>query len=125
MGAANAGCSVVAAKTQHPRVRRWDVLTRFVALVDLDADQMRFGAEPVHPADPALPIAAHARAALLVRLGDATLPRGSPHRARITLGGHTGHERRVRRVEHVEVRQRYRGRRLALATAFADEEARR
>ena len=101
-----------------------DVLTRFVALVDLHADEMRFGAEPVDPADAALPTAAHARAALFVRLGDATLLTGALAESSPLLGGNAGHERRVHRVEHVEVRQSCRGRRLALAAAFADEEAR-
>ena len=101
-----------------------DVLTRFVALVDLDADQMSFGTEPVHSADPALPAAVHAGAALLVCLSDATLCSGALAERSPLFGGHTGHERCVHRVEHVEVRQRCRGRRLALAT-FADEEGRR
>lgn len=101
-----------------------DILTRFVALIDLDTNKMRFGAEPVQSADPALPTAAHAGAALLVCLGDATLRAGALAECGPLLGGHSGHERRVHRVEHVEVRQRCRGRRLALA-AFSDEEARR
>ncbi len=101
-----------------------DVLSRFIALVDLDTDQMRFGAEPVHPADPALPAAAHACAALLVRLGDAALCTGAFAERGPLLWGHAGHEGRMHRVEHIEVRQRRRGRHLALAAAFTDEEAR-
>ena len=83
-----------------------DVLT-LVALVDLDADEMCFGAEPVDSADPFLPTAAHAGAALLVRLGDATLSSGALAKRGPLLGCHSGHERRMYGIEHVEVRQRY------------------
>jgi len=102
-----------------------DVLTRFIALVDLHADQMRFGAEPVDSADPAFPTAAHTGAALLVCFGNTTLCFGALAECSPLLRSHTGHERRVHRIEDVEVRQRCGGLRLALTAAFADKEARR
>ena len=102
-----------------------DVLTRLVAFVDLDTDEMRFGAEPVNSADTFVPTAAHAGTALLVCLCDAALCSGTLAERCPLLGCHSSHERRVHRVEHVEVRQCCRGRRLALAAVFSDEEARR
>ena len=101
-----------------------DVLA-LVTLVNLDADQMRLGAEPIHPPHAALPAAAHARAAHLVRLGDAALrARALPERVPL-LGRDAGHERRVHGVEHVEVRQRRRRLHVALPAVLADEERRR
>lgn len=89
-----------------PKHEPADVLTRLVVLVDLDADEMYFGAEPVNSADPLLPTAAHAGATLLVCLGDATLSSGALTERSPLLGCHSGHERRMHRIEHVEVRQR-------------------
>jgi hypothetical protein len=107
-----------------PKHEPADILTRLDVLVDLDTNEMRFGAEPVDPADPLLPTAAHAGTALLVCFGNATLCFGALAQRGPLLGGYSGHERRMHRIEDVEVGQRYRRRRLALAAAFADEEAR-
>ena len=74
---------------------------------------MGLGAEPIHPANALLPSAAHARTALLVRLGDAALRLRALAERVPLLGRDAGHERRVHGVEHVEVRQRQR--RLGLA----------
>ena len=84
---------------------------------------MGLGAEPVHPADALLPSAAHARTALLVRLGDAALcPRALAERVPL-LGRDAGHERGVHGVEHVEVRQRQRRLGLARVAAFGSRGA--
>ena len=86
---------------------------------------MRFGAEPVHPPDAALPTAAHARATLLVRLGDAALCARALAERMPLLRRDAGHERRVHGVEHVEVRERRRSLHVALPAVLADEERRR
>ena len=86
---------------------------------------MRFGAEPVHSPDTALPTAAHARATFLVRLGDAALCARTLAERMPLLGRDAGHEGRVHGVEHVEVRQRRRRLHLALLAVLTEEERRR
>lgn len=97
-----------------------DVLVPFVVLVDLYANEVGFGAKPVHPADTALPTAAHARAALLVRLSDAALCAGPLAKRVPFFRGDALHERRVHGVEHVEARQRQRRLCLSVLLRGAD-----
>jgi hypothetical protein len=80
---------------------------------------MGLGAEPVQPADSVFPSAAHARAALLVRPGDAALRAGALAERVPFPGRHAGHERPVHGVEHIEVRQRQSHLCLALADGDA------
>ena len=78
-----------------------------VILVNLDADQMCFRAEPIHPPNPTHPTASHARTAILVCLGDAALrPRALPDRMSL-LRHDTGNERRVHGEEVRQRRQRF------------------
>ena len=83
-----------------------DILAALVAFINLDADEMRFRAEPINPPNAALPSAAHTRTALLVRLGDAALRARALPEAVPLLGRDAGHEGGVHGVEHVQVRQR-------------------